>query len=125
MPARRGIPLEALEQQEREIDAEIERLTQRREALRSLRGLVVAFPEGNGSGPLVRPKTLTDQVVQYVYDHPGLDSAAIATAIEAEFDARGEKVGGADARKTLLTTLGAVVKKKRVRRDDNGLHYAM
>lgn len=123
MPARRGVPLEVLEQQERELDAEIERLTQRREALRSLRGLAVSFPEVSPASLANRPKTLTDTVVDFVYDHPGLNSAEIAEAIEAEFDARGKKVGGADARKTLLTTLGAVVQKGRVRRDADGRHY--
>jgi hypothetical protein len=48
--SRQGIPLDVLIKQENEIDAEIQRLTLKREMLRELHGFAVDFPTGNGKG---------------------------------------------------------------------------
>lgn len=121
MAIRQGIPLEALDKQEREIDAEIERLTMKRDTIRALRALAVTFPNSNGYVPTAKPPTLTDTVVEWVAKHPGQTSAEIRDGILGT----GMKIGGADASKTLLTTIGAVVTKDRIRKDGEGKHWPL
>lgn len=63
-------------------------------------------------------ETLTAQLLRFIADRPGLKSAEIATEI-----VRTGFTGGQNPRKNVLTTLGYMVTKGRVRKDEAGRHY--
>ena len=134
-----AIPLAVLDDRLRALDAEIQRLTIERGLLQSLRQRAV--PVGNQTAPVLlgpsraahpaaghTPSSpprikLTDTVAEYVGAHPGLDSAAVADGVLANFGSGASGIGGSDARKTLMTTLGNLVRRGRVVRDERGKHY--
>lgn len=112
------IPLAVLDDRIRVVEAELARLGVERDLLRSLRNRAVHVdPATLATAP---PKTLTDTVRDYVLDHPGLTGPEVTSAIEAT----GRVIGGSDPRKTISTTLGALVQKGRLRRDESGRHFA-
>jgi hypothetical protein len=89
--------------------------------LRSLRALAVHFPSNGHSAP--PPQTLTNFVVDFVRDHPGLTSTEIAEMVIDAYARQQKTIGGSDPRKSVLTTIGAVAQKQRIRKDADGRYY--
>jgi hypothetical protein len=68
---------------------------------------------------------LTDRLVAFVRLYPGMSSAAIADGFIQESSGKGYPLGGKDPKKTIQTTLGALVSAGRLSKTPDGRHYAV
>jgi hypothetical protein len=113
---RKFIPVEALELRARNLREQMARLQQELTMLEALMGSAIEerLPD---APPSDKKQTLTDTVAYFIAGHPHMTSTQVADMLVERFEANGEAVGGADPRKTILTTIGAMVQRKRLHRD--------
>ena len=110
------IPLEVIDGQIVQLDKDILRLKFERSTLIGLRELAITVSDYKS----IRKDTLTDKLISFVTQSPGLSSREIATNIINNHPSN--NVGGADKIKTVQTILGECVRKKRLYKQ-NSLFY--
>ena len=135
MPESRSIPASVVEGRVQELDARIQELERsitglqvERDVYRSLLNHAVlgsppaSPPTGHHYGTPSKGQTtsLTDQLIAYVTEHPGMISGQIADDLIA-----GGFASGQNPRKNILTTLAFVASKERLRKEADGRHYAI
>jgi hypothetical protein len=115
--AEKVIPLSVVDARLDWLRAKMKELSMEENMLVQLRGGAV---DSNGVQSDRKP-TLTDTVIAWVARSPGHSSTEVADAVLAEYASRHEKIGGSEPRKSVLTTIGALVTKGRIAKYADGM----